>query len=370
MKNQFKVLTFNTWMLRTPIGLDIAEDIDERARLLPEKCAATGADVILFQENWDPVVRSILKRELARLGYPYEGARADVPVQTRVLGMTSITAAAAPLVAAHQSRARISRRGFLKGGALLLGTVGLNAAGAGSMALDSFRRSMGNGLQIFSRYPLGPTEQFCFSTFTRADEATVIKGAIKASVAVPGLGDVDCYTTHLGAVSFDAKNRRENATQCAARLAQARELAQWFQRTRVSPIAVFGGDFNMHYFQYLDGRYTDRLAEEYVIFTRELGLRDTYRELHGWQEPPAITDDIRNPYKARGHFEDSPDSVIDYVFVTPTPRLVTVASEVVFQEPITDYECRRHRMRRRPERLSDHYGVLTTFEIRPKAGLA
>lgn len=368
MTRTLKALTLNTWMLRTPIGLDIAEDVDERLRLLPEKCAATGADLIFFQENWDPVVRSTLKRDLHRLGYPYEASRRDVPADSRWLGMTSITAATAPLILAAQDKnRRPSRRDFLKHGALLFGTIGLNAAGAGSMAFDSFRRSMGNGLQIFSKYPLSEPKQLSFSVHTRSDEALVVKGAIHTTARVPELGPVDCYTTHLGAVTFEPKLRRDNDAQCAARLVQAKEFAAWIAKTRQTPYAIVAGDFNTHYRKFRDGTYTNELSGEYLLFAggapRGLGLWDTYRQLHGFQEPPAITDDIRNPYKVRGAFESSPDCVIDYVFASPTPRLVPVASEVVFSDPITDAECRRHRLRRRPERLSDHYGVLTTFHI-------
>jgi len=61
--------------------------------------------------------------------------------------------------------------------------------------------------------------------------------------------------------------------------------------------------------------------------------------------------------------------VIDYIFCTPSPRLEPVAAQVVFAEAITETECRRH-LRRRPQRLSDHYRVLTTFEIGGDAALA
>lgn len=65
--------------------------------------------------------------------------------------------------------------------------------------------------------------------------------------------------------------------------------------------------------------------------------------------------------------ENSPDGVIDYVFVSPQPQLVPMASEGVFSKPITTTEYQRYQLRRSPQRLSDHYGICTTCSIRPAA---
>jgi endonuclease/exonuclease/phosphatase family metal-dependent hydrolase len=362
-RKTIRVLTLNTWMLRTPFGLDIAEDIDERLRILPDKVASTGADWIAFQENWDPRIRKTLVQEMRRRGYPYEASHGEVPPQNRLLGIGSLAAACAPLALAH--RGQPLRRDFLKQTALLAGTVGLNAFGAGSMAFDSVQRSMGNGLQIFSRFPLTPPESLCFSEFTRADEVLVRKGAIKTVVTVPGLGPVDLYTSHLGAVTYRRDLGQDEPGECAARLRQMRELTAWIARSRTSPIAVLAGDMNTDYREFRNGGFTATRSQEYrsVVDSSPsgLGFQDTYAEVHGREGTAAITDDSRNPYKNRGHFSGSPDVVIDYIFLSPQSRLRPVASEVVFQEPISAAEYARHGLKRRPERLSDHYGVLTTL---------
>jgi endonuclease/exonuclease/phosphatase family metal-dependent hydrolase len=310
MTSHLRILTLNTWMLRMPFGFDIAEDIDERLQLLPDKVAGTGADLIAFQENWDPGIRRTLIGEMCRRGYPFE----------------------------------ISAAGY-----------------------DPLARGLGSGLQIFSRYRLETSAQLRFRDFTRFDESLVSKGALKAIVSVPGVGPIDFITAHLGAVTHDRRRGEDRPNHRAARLRQMDELTAWIESSRSSPVVLLAGDFNADYREFRAGRYTETPSREYQCLVgtppHGLGLRDCYAEVHGRSGEAAVTDDNRNPYKRRGYFQNAPDAVIDYVFVSPQGTARPVAAQVVFQEAITDDEVARYRLRRRPERLSDHYGVLVTLAL-------
>ena len=57
----FKVLTFNTWLLEI-LGKDIAEDIPERRELIVEALIGLDADVISLQEVWSDKHRDFFNR--------------------------------------------------------------------------------------------------------------------------------------------------------------------------------------------------------------------------------------------------------------------------------------------------------------------
>ncbi|MGZ6469385.1 MAG: endonuclease/exonuclease/phosphatase family protein, partial [Bdellovibrionota bacterium] len=69
--NTFRILTFNTWLVRTPFGIDVAKKINERFSLLPDSLASLDADVICLQEVWSPALRRSLREKMAALGYPH-----------------------------------------------------------------------------------------------------------------------------------------------------------------------------------------------------------------------------------------------------------------------------------------------------------
>ena len=99
-----------------------------------------------------------------------------------------------------------------------------------------------------------------------------------------------------------------------------------------------------------------------------MGFTDTFRAAHDGDSVPAWTYDVvTNPYASNGLFAAEPPGVIDYVFASESDLLVAVRSEIVFKEPLTGADLLRAGLAnsaRLPARLSDHYGVLTTFEVR------
>ncbi len=349
MRRKLRVLTLNTWLLRLPFRVSLAPEIDERAALVPGLVAATGADIVLCQEVWDSQLRNQLRAAFSKHGYPYEASQ--IPELSFTLPGQSPGALTGLLPLCLAS---LFPGGTNLGVVSALSGSALAMVAASSLLIDRMKKTMGNGLQIFSRYPLGPRfDAFAFSTSTRPDEAFVAKGALRASVQVPSLGWIDVYNSHLGAVDFDSRKGNYDLSQGARRGQQAAELAQWIQKTRTSESALLGVDLNAAPREV----GATRATYEHGLFAPggELDFEDTF-EVVGARGAPGHTDDSRNPYKKSGHFSNSPDARIDYIFASQSSRLVPTESQVIFDQPLCGAG-------KGPARLSDHYGVLTEFAI-------
>ncbi len=314
---QFKVLTLNTWLLRTPLGVDLAKNVDARSQVIPKRIAMTGADIVLLQEVWHPSLRLQFKKIFEKLGYTHSTVHDSDPNH-------------------------MDRRSFLKKLAFSI-PQGLR---------DISHEIMRGGMVIFSKFELKDRlEKLVFTSHTRPDEAFVEKGAIKTQVKLPKLGWADLYNAHSGAVSYDPKTKLYNSKETDARKNQTVELANWVRKNRNSEFAILGADLNSHYHTYANGTYQNKISDEFALMTSHppygAGLVDSYTSQNGMESTPGYTDENRNHYKTSGHFASSPDAVLDYIFVSSAKRLKTLASKVVFADI-----C-----------ISDHYGVLSTFGI-------
>jgi endonuclease/exonuclease/phosphatase family metal-dependent hydrolase len=267
--------------------------------------------------------------------------------------------------------------------AVLLERLRLGGEGEGAAPL---RGAFGNGLLIVSRLPLkgdglraedaawagrrgweaaAPHREprlYNFNDYTRADEFAVSKGGLHAEICVSGLGWVDFYTAHFGAVSFDPESGDYVASQRASQLDQARELASWISRSRVNPLMILAVDTNADPLRWDPARaaYVTELSPVYRLLTGpgpdELGLTDTFAAANALTPERLARERVstferRNPYVSAGAFSSIPDELIDFVLVSGgQERLVPVRSVLFLTAP---------------RQLSDHSGVLTTFRVTP-----
>jgi len=67
---QFKLLTFNTWLLDLPLGLG-AKEIDKRIPLMTKLIIQTNADIVSLQEVWLDKHRDQLINGPRTGGYKY-----------------------------------------------------------------------------------------------------------------------------------------------------------------------------------------------------------------------------------------------------------------------------------------------------------
>lgn len=315
---QIKVLAFNAWALRTPIGLELSKDLDVRLPLIPQKICELGVDIVGFQEVWDQSDMQFLVEKLKSCGLNYsaydESAFHDGPRTSNPL-------------------------------AQILG------------------RTMGNGLLLVSRYPLSnvvlnePIQKMSFTDATRLDEIVTNKGAIKTRVQLPKLGWIDLFNSHLGAITFDHDTKSYDSGNLDDHYLQAQELAQWYPQVRSRLENIFITDLNLSYFEYhSENGYTNNFSSPYKLML-SLGLRDAFADIRPRRNDILdFTFDSKNPYVSSGYFGH--DEAIDFIFINQQSRLKPIQAEIVFNTPYDEIKTNEI-----PGYLSDHYGVLVTFEI-------
>ncbi len=306
---EIRVLAFNTWQLKA-FGLELAEDRLDRLKLIPDMIAGTGADIIALSEVWKNSTKKLLAKELAERGYPYS-------------------------------------------------FYTLRKAG------------MGDGLLILSKHPIGESEKSkVFHPKTMTDELITSKRAYHVVVQVSGVGPVDFFSTHLGAVEFDEKKDAYNEHQQDELATQMLEFATFIKDNRTSPYAIAAGDLNAHYQVYsAKGRFEPVYSKPYsamIAGACSAGtLINTYLAVHGMDEksPAVPTYSQENPYVGGGYFSEIPSEVEDYIFQCPSATLRPVRSERMFVDAIPDSAREAYGLKKLPKRLSDHFGMMTTFSF-------
>lgn len=191
----------------------------------------------------------------------------------------------------------------------------------------SAHRITNSGLAIFSKYEIVAQDFVPFKYASHAD-ALAQKPRPFARLRLPGGELVDVYDTHFQA----AKDKPHGAvTQTLIDFVR--------QHDQGHPIFIMG-DFN-----------SPDQSEVYKTLVRELGLHDSFREVHP-QAPGYTSDGALNPYK------DNPESRkrIDYIFYRPGQDLDVHAtqSEVAYNRAVDGIF------------VSDHFGVHTHFELSPQ----
>ncbi|MGE3973043.1 MAG: endonuclease/exonuclease/phosphatase family protein [Bdellovibrionales bacterium] len=315
------VANLNVWAVPAP---GVSKKIRERFDLIPDAIAATHADVIFLQEAWRDSSKHYLAAGLRRVGYPY-------------------------IVFGEASSVWSERLGL--------------------------RGLFGNGLMIASKYPLSPVKVMKFSNYTRADEYPTFKGALYTRIHKPGFEPIDLFTAHLGAFTTETIERdgkqipdHINPRHTTVKLSQAYELINFIKAERKSRSLIFAGDLNTHYFEFLNGKYdVSKVTGVYSAFTCLdradnlcLGLTDSFVALNGLYgrnsnvTRPFTYDTETNTYAKGGEFATEPPGAIDYIYVNRNGQLKPVSSQVIFNEMGSPGE---------PDFLSDHYGLLSVFEV-------
>lgn len=311
-----KVLTYNVWMVDMPFEL-VSRDINARAAAIPVELAKTGADIIGLQEVWPDQKKKSLNEDFKKVGYPY------------------------------------SYYEDLQPSWLLRGLVG-------------------NGLMIVSKYPLETLPELRqrvlgFSDYTRPDEYFARKGALHVRVRVPDWGPINLYNTHYGAESYDPELKKFNIKHESARIDQAHELFDFIKKTKDEWPVLLMGDLNSYFKILSDNKFTDQFIADYVRLTCApvsddcLELNDSFHTVNSYDKIIPTVDGNRNPYVGSSFAYKTnhpPPRMIDYIFVTKTEKLKPVESKIVLDEKIM--------IPGRAEALplSDHFGVLSIFELR------
>ena len=306
---ELKVLAFNTWQLRA-FGIELAEDRLDRLKLIPDMISGTGADIIALSEVWKNSTKKLLASELAERGYPYS-------------------------------------------------FYTLRTAG------------MGDGLLILSKHPIMSSEKSkAYHPKTMIDELPTSKRAYHVVIDVSGVGPIDFFSTHLGAVKFDAKTDTYDAGQQRDLAKQMLELASFIKANRTTPYAIAAGDLNAHYQVYAaEGRFEPEYSKSYAAMIAGAcpngTLINSFLAAHGMdaRNTAIPTYSQENPYVGGGFFSKIPSEVEDYIFQCPSTGLRPVHSERMFVDAIPESARAAYGLKNLPKRLSDHFGLMTTFSF-------
>lgn len=308
------VLTYNVWMVDVPFKM-ASQDIEARAAAIPAEVAKTGADIIALQEVWPDKFKIQLADDFKKLGYKYSYFE-DLPYSLLLRGI------------------------------------------------------IGNGLLIVSKYPIEtPAEQaqrvLGFTDFTRPDEYFARKGALHVKALIPDWGAVNLYDTHYGAVSFDADELQFDMSHETSRQKQAHELIDFIKKTSGDAPVLLMGDFNSYSKKFFKDKFTDELVPDYSEMTcasknqKCLGLCDSFHDSHPLEAMVPTVDPDHNPYvgTAALYKARSAPRMIDYIFVSKSPKIAVAASSVVLANPLTI------KGRNGSLPLSDHYGIMTSLSL-------
>lgn len=212
------------------------------------------------------------------------------------------------------------------------------AKGAGPRGL----RCVSSGLVILSKHPILESATVVFDHCSGVD-CFARKGALYVKIAVPGIGEVDVYTTHT--------NAGDSGKAASKRVTQVEQLIQFVDQHSgdgLRPV-IFTGDLN-----------AAPQSAELMRLRSALGLRDSHEE---FVHHNTVSEVERNGYtsdpRRNGNktFADVDGARIDYVFFRE-PRnagstaLTAARSALSFVEP--GY---------RGLPLSDHFGVLSALDI-------
>jgi endonuclease/exonuclease/phosphatase family metal-dependent hydrolase len=187
------------------------------------------------------------------------------------------------------------------------------------------------GLFTLSRYPIVATD---FGKFKQAGDFDRFanKGVLFTRLDVPGIGEVDVYTTHYQSKQADKYSK--------IRLHDNSVLDALVKKHAKGNPTILSGDFNM---------LPDSV--EYQDLKARLNFRDVFAEANPGK--PGYTSGPPNPYKET----DSAPKRIDYIFLLPSDRhdIHIESCEVTMDQPVGG------------KVLSDHFGVKARLSIRAKA---
>ena len=332
-----RVLTLNTFLL--DVNLRSRQTSIQRLPLIAPEVCRLEPDIVVLQEVWGGDYRRYLEDAFAQRGWPFSTHACPIPMACASTRWATGLAAIGGVSALQVPRtSRWSRRMFLGAAA---GSMFL--AGTAAFAAHTLR-DFGNGLLIISRWPIVETTAMSFRTHSRLDEALVYKGAIRARIRVPGVGDLDVVNTHLGARTFEISKGAYSPATVRANDQQVDELVAWLRSGAGSvrdPAAakVVAGDFNFNPWVVSKGKITGQRSPSYGKLVdaepRGLGLTDSFVAANA-MNADGFTGGTATAYGAApaGETRPKPPERIDYIFACQ--NIGVQSSEVVLNDVIRD----------------------------------
>ncbi len=202
--------------------------------------------------------------------------------------------------------------------------------------------ALGNGLLFFSRYPIVEEHMHTFTRYTEWYEYFAAKGVLMIRIETPH-GFIQLFNTHLGSgkLPVHIQNRQK----------QLHELQRYISLFSRRYPSMLAGDLNID----PDMREYGQLTG-WMLDTFNDSSQDTYGSLHPASKGHTF---FKNRSYKRPSSRHDQDERIDYIFILRSKEnrshVDLIHSEVVLNHPENP--------------LSDHCGLLTTFEITRKKTL-
>lgn len=321
-----KFLNYNIWQLRYQ-KFQISKDSPARLRTIVDEIVKLNPDVITLTEAWNTNTKLYLEGAFRSKGYSYF----------------------------------IYRQGNLPND---------------------------NGLMLISRYPIDAAEfSKPYRVRTSFTESFAVKGVLEAVITVSQMGPVQVFLTHTGAVAFDKKRDRKKTLQDKKLARQLEELTAFVQlKQKESMPFIVVGDLNFHYQAYAgDLKYKPGIDPRYQAFLNHgCGENRAFENAYlvanhlTVEDVAPITYSMENDYNFKpqypGDRSKRPGTFLDYHLYCPERGWVPVASEIVLNHKVllnppvieaenhSKVESTSKVIESEPHFLSDHFGVLTTFE--------
>lgn len=196
-------------------------------------------------------------------------------------------------------------------------------------------RQFNSGLIIASKYPIVATDSIEFEGLCAGFDCLANKGMQYARIAVPGLGEIDVFNTHMNAHGFESV-RLEQVDLIVAFVLKHSDPA-------LRPLVMLG-DYNFE----PDSAPYLRLVDSLRLRDSHLAYVGRHPDLPPLEREGLSSDPRRNPNIPKSQ---SPKR-IDYVFTRFDLREVeTIRTRLVFDAPVGG------------RFLSDHFGVAADVGI-------
>jgi endonuclease/exonuclease/phosphatase family metal-dependent hydrolase len=210
----------------------------------------------------------------------------------------------------------------------------------------------GNGLLIVSRLRIARQRLYEYRRYTSFDEFFVRKAALSVSIDMGEHGQLAVTNTHLGAVNFNKKTNAFVPLHRLRQLAQIDELCTFLDGASEPHVVL--GDFNTHFCKWDATRsaFDEQIPDtHYRYLCSKLNLADAI--VRDQNTHACNTFVRRNPYVAGNRFALGPDECNDYILFRGGHHVRCQKATLALTEP--DGSSGKP--------LSDHYGVLATFQV-------
>ncbi len=398
-----KVLQFNTFLLDfsvvfsgyamgtgrvtdIPFKKKFIFDVEQRRKIMPSFLASTGADVLVLEEVWSEESKDRLIQDMYGFGYTHYryNSQGDIKGWGEDIGDGLLILSKYPLRVADQDEDHPLGVYRFKDGTQIVEKV-FDEKAAMKLQVYFPNRKIG-WIDLWAAHP-GAVE-FKDGHYDRG-ESIGHKAQMKEISTWMRQHQSSKYTILAADLNLHYQEWQDGHFEIGSVPAQKMTIGGVSRSMNVLTNQTW-----------VPGKFSLNFSQDYLTLLNgscpgNKSLINTYLSANNKSaaDEPDYTFDKNNPYVSDGFFPGLPSEVEDYIFVCENPTLKAVRSERVFNQAISEELI--HQMESRfpvkpltfdfpiqgfydkwrptqdltpfrgspPRRLSDHYGIVTTFQV-------